>query len=152
MSVYTIWWGLPYFPSSFTFKSSNLIHSTFFISPSSLPLREFHLGKFSPSPHSSLLLKELPFILHRVFMPVQIWNFPWHSHQTLDFPGSSALKNPPANEGDAGDSGSMSGSGRTPEGGSGSPLQYSCLGNLMHRGAWWAAVHGFTKSWAQLSN
>ena len=32
------------------------------------------------------------------------------------------------------------------------PLQYSCLGNPMDRGAWWAAAHGVTKSWAQLSN
>ena len=32
------------------------------------------------------------------------------------------------------------------------PLQYSCLENPMDRGSWWAAVHGVTKSWAQLSN
>ena len=40
----------------------------------------------------------------------------------------------------AGDSGSIPGSGRSPGEGNGSPLQYSCLGNPMHRGAWWAAV------------
>ena len=34
----------------------------------------------------------------------------------------------------------------------GYPLQYSCLGNLMDRGAWWATVHGFAKSRTQLSN
>ena len=34
----------------------------------------------------------------------------------------------------------------------GTPLQYSCLGNPMDRGAWWATVHGVTKSWAGLSN
>ena len=34
---------------------------------------------------------------------------------------------------------------RSPGGGNGNPLQYSCLGNLMDRGAWWAIVHGFTK-------
>ena len=34
--------------------------------------------------------------------------------------------------------------------GSGNPLQYSCLANPMGRGAWWAAVHGVTKSWTQL--
>uniref|UniRef100_A0A8C6CY56 Transmembrane 9 superfamily member n=1 Tax=Moschus moschiferus TaxID=68415 RepID=A0A8C6CY56_MOSMO len=38
-----------------------------------------------------------------------------------------------------------------PGGGKGNPLQYSCLENLMDRGAWWATVHGVTKSWTQLS-
>ena len=47
--------------------------------------------------------------------------------------------------------GSVSGTGRSPEGGNGNPVQYSCLGNPMDRGAWWAAVHGFTKNWARLS-
>ena len=60
--------------------------------------------------------------------------------------GSLALKNPPANERDAGDSGSMPGSGRSPGGGSGTPLQHSCLGSPVDRGAWWAAVHGVTES------
>ena len=36
--------------------------------------------------------------------------------------------------------------------GNGTPLQYSCLENPMHRGAWWAAVHGVAKSWTQLSD
>ena len=36
--------------------------------------------------------------------------------------------------------------------GNGNPLQYSCQGNPMDRGAWWATVHGVTKSWTQLSN
>ena len=48
------------------------------------------------------------------------------------FPGGSVVKNPPAN---AEDTGSSSGSGRDPGGGNGNPLQYSCLGNPMHRGA-----------------
>ena len=34
----------------------------------------------------------------------------------------------------------------------GTPLQYSCLGNLLDGGAWWAAVHGVAKSWTRLSN
>ena len=37
-----------------------------------------------------------------------------------------------------------------PEGGYGNPLQYSCLENSMDREAWWAIVHGITKSWTQL--
>ena len=36
--------------------------------------------------------------------------------------------------------------------GNGNPLQYSCLENSMDSGAWWAAVHGVTKSWTQLSS
>ena len=42
------------------------------------------------------------------------------------------------------------GSGRSPEEGDGYPLQYSCLENSMDRGAWWAAVHGVTRSWTWL--
>ena len=45
------------------------------------------------------------------------------------------VKNQPANAGDAGDVGSIPGSGRPPRGGNGNPLQYSCLKNLMDRGA-----------------
>ena len=50
-----------------------------------------------------------------------------------------------------GDPGSIPGSGRFPGEGNGNPLQYSCLENTMGRGAWWATVHGVTKSWTQLS-
>ena len=39
---------------------------------------------------------------------------------------------------------------RSPEGGNGSTLQYACLESLMDREAWWATVHGFTKSWTRL--
>ena len=56
------------------------------------------------------------------------------------------LSGPPANVGDAGDMGSTPGSGRFPGGGNGNPLQYSCLGNPMERGASRATVHGVTKS------
>ena len=56
------------------------------------------------------------------------------------------LKNPLANAGDAKDAGLIPGSVRSPEEGNDNPLQYSCLGNLMDGGAWWAIVHGVTKS------
>ena len=52
------------------------------------------------------------------------------------------LKNLPAKAGDAGDVGSIPGSGRSPEGGQGNSLQYSCLENPMDRGNWQATVHG----------
>ena len=53
------------------------------------------------------------------------------------------VKNSPTN---AGDTGSTPGSGRSPGGANGNPLQYSCLGNPMGRGAWWATVHGVTRA------
>ena len=58
-------------------------------------------------------------------------------------PGGSVIEKPPAH---AGDAGSSPGLGRAPGEGNGNPLQYSCLGNLMDRGAWWATVLGVTKS------
>ena len=51
----------------------------------------------------------------------------------------------------AGDMSSIPGLRRSPGGGNGSPLQCSCLENPTDRGAWWATVHGVTKSWIQLS-
>ena len=63
----------------------------------------------------------------------------------MGFPGGSVVKNLPANAGTAGDVGLIPGSGRAPGGGNGNPLQHSCLGNLMDRGAWWATVHGVSK-------
>ena len=50
------------------------------------------------------------------------------------------------------DLGSIPGLGRSPGEGNGNPLQYSCLENPMDGGAWWAAVHGVTESWTQLSD
>ena len=56
------------------------------------------------------------------------------------------VKNQPANAGDSGDTGSIPGLGRSPGGGNGNPLQYSCLENLINREAWWVMVHRLTKS------
>ena len=63
------------------------------------------------------------------------------------FPGGTVVKNPPAKAGDAREAGSVLGLRRSPGGGTGNPVQFSCLGNPMDRGAWLAAVHGVTKSW-----
>ena len=61
-------------------------------------------------------------------------------------PGASqVVKNPPANAGDSRDDSSIRGSGRSPGGGNGNLLQYSCLENPMDRGAWGAMVQGVTK-------
>ena len=67
----------------------------------------------------------------------------------MGLPGVSVVKNPPAN---AGDAGSIPGSGRSLGEGNGNPLQYSCLDHSMDREAWWATVHGFTKSRTQFSD
>ena len=60
------------------------------------------------------------------------------------------VKNPSAKTGNARDTGSVPGSGRSPGGGHGNPLQYSCLENPMDRGAWQAIVNGVAKNWTQL--
>ena len=89
--------------------------------------------------------------------PFSLWYFvitdqtKTHSFVTLfsDLsPGGSVVKNLPANEGDVG---LIPGSGRSPRGENGSPLQDSCLKNPMDRGAWQATVHGVSKSRTRLS-
>ena len=67
----------------------------------------------------------------------------------MGFPRSSVGKESGCN---AGDLGSIPGLGRSPGEGNGNTFQYSCLENLMNGGAWWATVHGFTKSQTQLSD
>ena len=62
------------------------------------------------------------------------------------FPGDQGVKNLPANAGDAGDTDSFPGMGRSPGGGNGNPLHYSCLGNPMDRGARQATVDGVEKN------
>ena len=64
---------------------------------------------------------------------------------------SSGVNNVPANAGDAGDIGSITGSRRSPGGSNDDLLQYSCLENPMDRGAWWVIVHGVAKSHTWLS-
>ena len=67
----------------------------------------------------------------------------------MGFPGGSVVNNPPAN---AGNTGLIPRSGRFPGKGNGNLLQYSCLGNPMDRGAWWATVHGVAKNQTRLFN
>ena len=62
------------------------------------------------------------------------------------------IKNPPVNAGYTGDAGSIPGLGRSPGGGPGNPLQYSCLENPMDRGAWRATAHRVAKREARLSD
>ena len=69
----------------------------------------------------------------------------------MHIPGGLVLKESPANAGDAGDVGSIPGSGRSPGRRNGNLLQYYCLENPMDRGPWPATVHSVIKSWTQLN-
>ena len=64
----------------------------------------------------------------------------------LGLPGGRVVKNLPAKAGDTRDAGLIPVSGRSPRGGNGNMLQYSCLENSMDRGTWWATLHGVAKS------
>ena len=67
------------------------------------------------------------------------------SRLLVGFPGGTVVKNPPANAGDIRDMVLVPGSRRSPRVENSNPLQYSCLGNSMDRGAWWATIHGVMK-------
>ena len=82
--------------------------------------------------------------IHSVRYFINIWGFP-----KVQLPWWLSIKKPPDN---AGDSSSVPGLGRYPEGRNGNPLQYSCLKNVMDRGAWQATVCVVAKQLAQLSN
>ena len=62
----------------------------------------------------------------------------------MGIPGGSVVKNSPSNTGDTGDVGLMPELGRSPRGGNGDLLQYSCLENPVDRGAWQGTVHEVT--------
>ena len=64
----------------------------------------------------------------------------------MGFLCGAVVKNLLANTGDTRDAGSIAGLGRSPGGGNGNPLQYSCLGNPTDRGAWRSVVHEIAKS------
>ena len=70
----------------------------------------------------------------------------------MGFLGGLVLKNLAANARDTRDKGLIPGWERSPGGGNGNPLQFSCLENPMDRGTSWATVHGITKSQTRLSN
>ena len=84
-------------------------------------------------------------------MRVSGWGVGLGSNPTfcVTIPGGSVVKNPSANGGDVD---LIPGSGRSPGEGNGNPIQYSCLGNPMDRGAWWATIHEVAKSQIWLSD
>jgi len=68
----------------------------------------------------------------------------------MGFPGGTGGKESTCNAEDLRDLGSIPGLKRSPGGGHGNPLQYSCLENPIDRGAWWATAHGVAQSWTWL--
>ena len=84
----------------------------------------------------------------------QIANIYWIIKKAREFQKTSSLvaQIVKASACNAGDLGSIPGWGRSSGEGNGNPLQYSCLENSMDGGAWWATVHGVTKSGTQLSD
>ena len=89
--------------------------------------------------HSSILAWRIPWTVYSMGSQRVI-------HDWMTFTSGWVVKNTLAN---AADTGLIPGSGKSPGEGNGSPLQYSCLGNTMERGAWWAIVHGVTKELTQ---
>ena len=71
----------------------------------------------------------------------------WLKYCSITWPSQVVLvvKNPPGNEGNIRDVDSIPELGRSPGVGNGNPLQYSCPGNSMDRGAWWATAHEVEK-------
>ena len=88
-------------------------------------------------------------LLFSASLPPNNWVYLWH---TLGVPQWLSGKESTCNAGDLGDEGSIPGSGRSPRGGKGNLLQYSCLENPTDRGAWRATVHGVAKSRTRLSD
>ena len=88
--------------------------------------------------HSVLMTEDLSLLgaLTYLIWPSNLWT------GAIIVPGGSVVRNPPTN---AGHSGLISGSGRSPGGGNGNPLQYSCLENPMDGGAWWTTAHGLQR-------
>ena len=86
--------------------------------------------------------------------PINIWK-QWHYKYVIFITSWASqvalvVKSPPTSAGDIRNACSVPGLARSPGGGHGNPLQYSCLGNPMDRGAWWVTVQKVTKSWTQL--
>ena len=126
-------WGSPLFPSCCWFKGR--IHALAMIST---------VNRRSGNNKENINNKANANVMFAL-LKCGLWRFFFSGGS----PGGSEVKASACN---AGDVGSIPGSGRSPEEGNGNPLQYSCLENPKDRGAWWAAVHGVAKSWTWLSD
>ena len=88
----------------------------------------------------------------QLFCPRGLWQGlgSWNELESGPVGVSLVVKNPPAHARGIRDAGSITGSGRSPTGGHGNPLQYSFLKNPLDRGAWWATVSGVARSRTRL--
>ena len=119
------------------------------------------LGRHFVSPHTEALFLQVSIVCSSmrflVFLSMRFYQLVFaaysipkfrgicfHTLESMGFCGGSDYKESVCN---AGDLNSIPGSGRSPGGGHGNPLQYSCLENSMDRGAWWTTVHRVIKSW-----
>ena len=80
------------------------------------------------------------------YLHIDVQTF-WPTQYYTGLPSGSLVKSLPDN---AQSTGSIPWSGRCPGEGNGNPFQFTCLENSMNRGAWWAIVHGVTKSKTRL--
>ena len=117
----------------------------------------FKFMKLDISVYFSLLTTSfifLIFIFFKIIFSFQVCHFFFLTTLLNIWASQVALlvKNPPTNAGDTRDGVSLPGLGRSTGVGNGNPLQYSCLGNPMDRGAWLATVLGIAKSWTQMSD
>ena len=109
------------------------------LNPCLLHLLHWQVGSLPLVPPGKLSNGMSIYLFLFIYIYANIWGFP----------GGSEVKVSACN---AGDLGSIPGSGKSPEEGNGNPLQYSCLENPMDGGAWWATVHRIAKSRTRLSN
>ena len=144
-AVFTSWMWLTVVYTQTGFRYLRFIRSgpVFFI------LNPFFWNVFFSSWRQQLLCRQN----QKFFLRVRLPFFFFSSFELLilywKFPGGSDSNKSAYN---AGDPSSIHGSGRSPGGGHGNPFQYSCLGNVMDQGVWWATVHGITKSQAPFSD
>ena len=82
---------------------------------------------------------------------LKVFQIYWPFCENLELPSCRSGKESTCQCRDTREEGSIPGSGRFPGEGTGNPLQYSCLGNPMDRGAWWATVSEIAKSRTQLN-
>ena len=108
-----------------------------------------NLSKFNIATIPSFTFQLCHFIKKNVLYSIFFFFFTFSTGSSLGFSGGSAVKNPPEN---AGNMSPIPASGRSAGEGNGNPLQHSCLGHPMNRGAWRAIVHGVAGSWTRLSD
>ena len=148
-----LWWqaqSVCFLLQSYSLLSSLLVemasHLSFqkcwtFISPDSLQARDNH----GPVLTNEIWRESIRSVWEMLNDKRDIWNY----SSPFGFPGGSEVKTSACN---AGDLGSIPGSGRSPGEGNGNPLQYSCLENPMDGGAWWATVNGVAKGRTRVSD